>query len=169
MTDAALRAGSWILNELTRLMPITRRHWGDALMAESQAVPEPERLRFLVGAISGVLQVTARHHIERAWSERHLVAAALICGLIVGWVDAASMTRHPLRILLLLTCIAAGVVRPAGSWRWGALIGIGVAASAGLDPAGPYVYDTGDKWFPLLPAIMLAGSAGWLKKGFVRG
>jgi hypothetical protein len=163
------RAGCWLLGCVSSALPTVLRPWGEAAVAEAAAVPQHERSQFVAGATLALLRMMARHVFIHAWADRSLLLGALAAGIILGWIDAVSATRNPLRVLIPLFSCVGGWIGPRGSWRLGVLIGLGVPIVASVYSVGPYRYDTGDAWFSLPPAVALAAAAGWIRRRLARG
>ena len=150
-------------------IPTSARPWLDAVSAEAAAVPRPERMRFVIGASIGLLRIATRAALVQLWTDRVVILAAIVGGLMIGVIDLASATRNPLRILIPLLSCAAGAANPKTAWRHGLLIGLGVPIAAALSPGGPYQHDRGDVWISIAPAVILATTAGIVSRRMARG
>jgi hypothetical protein len=134
------------------------REWLIALRGEAWVAPDTgHRLRIAVGGLAGVALDSALRVMRDSLHQPGTLAAATALALAIAAVDVLAGSRTPLLILLGLSCIAFGALRPAGASLWGLLLGLGVPGIAfATDFQGPYGADRGDIWFLVPPAVLLS-------------
>lgn len=152
------RLAQAILANAAALLPARRRAWGEAVLAEVEAVDPPAaRIAFVVSGALGLVRIAGADALRGRLADPRAVAAAALLGLGAAVADLGAATRWPLRIALGGGCLLLGVLVPRAAWRWGLLAGAVLPVIAHLVGfAGPYVHDRGDVWFPLVPSILLA-------------
>lgn len=166
--EGALRGA---IRLLTLMLPPDQRKWGDALVAELDAVATTrERFSFALSGALGLVLVAAERIVVRWASAAVILVIAVVLGLASGYVDVVSGNRWPLRAMIVASSVVIGIARPSVAAMSGFLIGLGVPLVAVVTRfAGPYYYDHGDAWFPLLPAIACAVASARLSRRARRG
>ena len=61
---------------------------------------------------------------EKHASEALFYVLAAVCGIGAGWADVAINDLLFTALLVLLSCILLGILRPRSPWRWVVLVGI---------------------------------------------
>lgn len=156
---------------LTLVLPRDQREWGDALVAELHAVATiRDGLSLALSGALGLVLVAAERLVVRWASAAVILLIAALLGLASGYIDAVSGNRWPLRGMIIASSIVMGIAGPNVAVVSGLLIGLGVPVVAVLTGfAGPYYYDHGDVWFPLLPAIACAVVTASVRRRASRG
>jgi hypothetical protein len=155
-----------LLAALGWLLLREERTWARAIIAELYAVPPGlGRVRFALSGAVALLRIAGDRALSRWLNDPAALAAAAGCGLLIGWIDVVSESRWPLRILLIGCCGGLGVVRPRTALVGGAVAGLAISLMGRLaGSAGPYAFDAGDAWWPVLPAIALSAVAAWIAR-----
>lgn len=78
--------------------------------------------------LADLLVTAAREHLERHNTMRRviLIAAPLLVGLAIGWIDVHNDEVWAALLLLLSTTFLFGFIEPRTAWRSGLLIGVGI-------------------------------------------
>lgn len=78
--------------------------------------------------LADLLVTAAREHLERHNTMRRiiLIAAPLLVGLALGWIDVHNDEVWAALLLLLSTTFLFGFIEPRTAWRSGLLIGLGI-------------------------------------------
>ncbi len=173
MTPESVLGGALrgVIRLLTLMLPPDQRKWGDALLAEVHAVATTrERLSLALSGALGLVLVAAERLLIQWASAAVILVIAAVLGLASGYVDVVSGNRWPLRAIIVASSVVIGIARPNVAAMSGFLIGLGVPLVAVVTGfAGPYYYDHGDVWFPLLPAIACAVASARLSRRAGRG
>lgn len=154
-----------LIRAATQALPDLDDAWGDAIGAELQAIPTlRERASFTASSLRGLAAIAFARRL-RCWqsnSSTLLIVAAL--GVITAAVDLRADSRWPLRLAVPLSCAAVGWLAPRVARLGGVLVGLALPLAVTVSGyRGPYEVDRGDVWFPVLPALMIAASFGWLR------
>ncbi|HJR35020.1 MAG TPA: hypothetical protein VJ817_08745 [Gemmatimonadales bacterium] len=165
-----------IIAVLGAVLPAGQRRWAEALCAEIYAAETPsERLAMALSGGMGLIRIAVERVLAGWFSRPAVLGGAMLIGAAIGVMDISVPTRWPLRVTVVVSCLAMGMARPASAGLSGAIIGLGIAAVALLDRApNPYTHDRGDVWIPLIPAVALtilgAGLANaWTRHRETRG
>lgn len=141
------------------LLPVDRRAWGHALVAEQHEIANGrERLTWAAG---GIL-MSVNEWMRTLFSDRPTWVAGLAFGLASALVDLHSSTRRPYIGLLCAFGLTLASWRPKWAWRWTLLLGLSLPAVVLVtNNWGPYSVDRFDVFYGLVPATLgtLAGLA----------
>lgn len=150
------------------LTPDAEDVWIDAIRAEVHAIPSArEQARFAISSMRGLLTISVGVCLRRWASHARALAIAVATGMGIATLDVLSETRWPLRVGLVLSCMAMGIGAPSVSRVSGLLLGLGLPTLTAVSGyRGPYKMDVGDVWIPVLPAIVLASAFGWIMEKF---
>lgn len=152
---------------LGAILPAEQQSWANALRGEVAAAPLREKLSLATSGACGLVLIAAERVLLRWASQPIVLAAALSTGAAIGLVDVSSATRWPLRLCVVGGCLAIGAARPEAWVISGAIVGIAIAAVGRIvGAAGPYAYDAGDVWIPVIPAILVAAVGGAIGRRF---
>lgn len=144
--------------------------WIDGISAELHAIPSArEQRQFALSSMRGLLTIAIGVSLRRWARHAPVLAIALVAGMIVATVDVLSDTRWSLRVGLFLSCVAMGVGAPGVARISGLILGLSLPAITAITGHhGPYETDVGDVWIPLLPALVLTSTFGWLRERYRR-
>jgi hypothetical protein len=148
------------------LLPDNEKEWGFALLNESAAITSPmERVRFLLNGSLGLLRIAVSRALHGNVANPWALLTSIAVGVSIAIIDLESHSRMPLQVLLPTACIAFGFLIPAGSWRWGLVVGISLPVVVVITGnQGPYHHDGGDVWFPAAVGVVLSLAAGKLSE-----
>jgi len=152
------------------MLPASDRMWARAIAAEVESLPAgAERVRLALSGAVALVRITARHALSRCIANAAMLAMAVAGGAAIGWIDVASSSRRPLLILVVVCCTAFGAAWPRCAVLGGALAGLAVAAMGRLaGSSGPYAFDTGDIWLPVVPCMLVSGLAAYVSRRVAR-
>jgi len=134
------------------------REWVDALRGELWVAHGTERrICITVGGLAGLWAQGVARLVSECAAQPQMLAVSVVLGLGIAGIDVVAESRAPLLILLALSALTSGLLRPSGACLWGLALGLGVPALAMvLDYRGPYEVDRGDVWYLVAPAMLLA-------------
>jgi hypothetical protein len=144
--------------------------WIDAIRAELHSIPSArEQRRFALSSMRGLLTIAFGVSLRRWARHARGLAIAVVMGMVVASFDVLSDTRWYLRVGLLLSCVVMGLGAPGISGVSGLILGLSLPLLTAISGnRGPYETDVGDVWIPLLPAVVLTSTFGWLRESYRR-
>lgn len=147
------------LVRITRLLASEdERVWADAASAELYTIEaKDEQLRVAASAARGLLIIAFERQAREWVRERSALCGAIGLGIVTAAVDLLSDSRWPLQVGLLISCALVGLFARNVARVGGLLVGLGLPLLTTLSGfRGPYEFDRGDAWWPVLPAVLLA-------------
>lgn len=158
-----MKLGESLLKAIRLVLTDEDCFWLDGLRAELQEIEGGREQAFWLGGAIALALVSLK---RRLLDEAGLIALTGIGGAVLAYVDLEASTRLPYFALLLTFVAVVSLIKAELPWPflWAALAGFCLPLFVMLGFKGPYVHDTGDTTFPVLPALAVALLVSWLRR-----